>query len=133
MNTIYADNDARTIALEECAQGPYQRALLLGEARWSGADLRGYAARWSVRYKLSRASLLARLRERGLTVIEIAGHAGRRIVAIGSSPFGVSVTYRAHSAEIRLLEESETSQPIVSRRQPLTRVAGVVRTYEAAH
>ena len=34
--------------------GDYQRDLLLGRARWSGADLKGNARKWGGRYKRSR-------------------------------------------------------------------------------
>lgn len=34
--------------------GDYQRDLLMGRARWSGADLRGRARQWGGRYRRSR-------------------------------------------------------------------------------
>jgi hypothetical protein len=44
------------------ARGSYQRGLLSGDQRWSGADLRGRASKWSTRYACSRGSLEARIR-----------------------------------------------------------------------
>jgi hypothetical protein len=46
-------------ALSLC-RGDYQRAIVLGEQRWSGSDLRGEARNWSSRYKLSRDHVMAR-------------------------------------------------------------------------
>jgi hypothetical protein len=34
--------------------GDYQRSLLTGGARWSGADLKGKAKRWGSRYRIAR-------------------------------------------------------------------------------
>jgi len=67
MSTIYASDDAHDRALA-CARGCYQRALLDGLARWSGADLQGRAKKYGGRYAASRDSLLARLRGAGLRV-----------------------------------------------------------------
>lgn len=63
--TVPADVLDRARAL---ARGSYQRSLLDGYARWSGADLRGAAKRWSGRYAASRSGLLSRLRKAGLDV-----------------------------------------------------------------
>lgn len=51
---------ALTIALSH-ARGSYQRDVVTGAARWSGADLRGKASRYSGRYAESRRNLLGRL------------------------------------------------------------------------
>jgi hypothetical protein len=63
------------------ARGCYQRAILTGDARVSGSDLRGRAREFGARYSRSRANLMGRLtaagigwriatRERGLRVLE---------------------------------------------------------------
>lgn len=54
--------------VHEFACGDYQRALLRGEARWSGADLKGKAAKWGLQYERSRAHLVARLQRAGYRV-----------------------------------------------------------------
>ena len=83
-NTLILDADARIIAAQT-ARGSYQRALLSGERRWSGADLRGAARGYLGRYAGSRAQLLRRLRAAGLGVARIAGPHGREIVALWST------------------------------------------------
>lgn len=45
------------------ARGHYQRDLVLGAQRLSGADLKGKASRYSSHYASSRRALLARLAE----------------------------------------------------------------------
>lgn len=51
------------------ARGSYQRAIATGRARWSGADLRGKAARrWGAHYKHSRRTLLHRALRAGVAV-----------------------------------------------------------------
>lgn len=72
--TIYATETARETAAA-LARGRYQRALLDGDARWSGADLRGRARDYSARYAASRDSLVARMRAAGLTVTYSGGTA----------------------------------------------------------
>lgn len=67
MSTIYASDDAHDLALA-CARGCYQRDLLNGLARWSGADLQGRARKFGGRYAASRESLLERLCGAGLCV-----------------------------------------------------------------
>lgn len=52
----------------DCARGPYQRELLRGRARWSGADLRGKAAKYSSHYKRSRLALAERVEELATTL-----------------------------------------------------------------
>lgn len=54
-------DDARE-AIEATARGTYQRALLAGDARWSGADIKGRARQWGARYAIARDGLLARVR-----------------------------------------------------------------------
>lgn len=83
MSTILAP-EVQIDQLLQFAHGTYQRALLLGQARWSGADLRGRAARYGGRYAASRANLRARLEKFGYEVVEIRGDHNRRIVRIGS-------------------------------------------------
>ena len=59
------------LQLEACARGSYQRGLLSGSQRWSGADLRGNAARYGARYHRSRQALLRRLASRGYAVAPV--------------------------------------------------------------
>lgn len=60
-NTTSPDFAALTAHAETCIRGSYQRALLYGQARWSGGDLQGKAARWSGVYSRSRDTLMRRL------------------------------------------------------------------------
>lgn len=131
INTIILDSDAETIAREECARGSYQHALLSGSARWSGADLRGAASRYSGRYADSRRGLLASMRAKGLHVIVFAGPHGRTQVAIASEPFVLRITYSTSGATAEVLQDAEGAVSIVSRRQPTTRAAGAVLTLAA--
>jgi hypothetical protein len=48
------------------ARGCYQRALILGQARWSGADLRGRARQFCDRYADSRRNLIRRIQRAGI-------------------------------------------------------------------
>jgi len=48
--------------------GSYGRALAAGEARWSGADLRGKAREWGARYAQRRAAIMGELARRGVVV-----------------------------------------------------------------
>ena len=50
----------------DVAKGPYQRAVLLGEQRISGSDLRGKAARFGGSYRRSRENVLRRATTRGI-------------------------------------------------------------------
>lgn len=122
-NTIFADADARLIA-GQVARGDYQRSLLAGSSRWSGADLEGAAARWSARYRQSRQSLLAALRAAGLSVVEVAGRGGRRVMVVGSEPFAVTVRYTAKQATATVEPAAEGALPVQGRRLPTTRRAG---------
>lgn len=42
------------------ARGSYQRAILSGRQRVSGADLRGRASNWGMRYARSRSAVIGR-------------------------------------------------------------------------
>lgn len=46
-----------------CARGQYQRWLLDGREKWSGASLRGRAREYGARYAESRSNLLSRIHE----------------------------------------------------------------------
>lgn len=72
------------------ARGTYQRALLSGDARWSGADLQGKARRYGGRYKASRDAVLARLRAivPGVSVQPTGKH-GLRVLVLGNHPIVV--------------------------------------------
>lgn len=50
------------------ARGVYQERIARGEARWSGADLKGKAASWGTQYRRSRESWLLRVRKAGIPV-----------------------------------------------------------------
>jgi len=47
--------------LSQAARGCYQRSLVEGRARWSGADLRGKALDWACKYEKSRSNLVRRI------------------------------------------------------------------------
>lgn len=87
MNTDLSNLAASDLdAVMACARGDYQRALLEGRARWSGADLRGRAAKWGARYAGSRQALRARVASLpGIVVRERRGPHGRRVVVIASA------------------------------------------------
>jgi hypothetical protein len=83
---------------EDCARGPYQRELLKGRARWSGAGLTGMAKTYGASYKRSRASLVERVKakaaELGATVRWAGGtaHEGPlRLVVTG--PDGTELVF----------------------------------------
>ena len=82
VNTLVA-NDVYEKALSVC-RGSYQRALVRGHQRLSGADLRGRANHWSAGYARSRRALIKRLWDADITVREIRlKKGGRRILVIG--------------------------------------------------
>lgn len=56
---------ARTInaLIDRVARGRYQRAILTGQARISGADLKGRARKWGAHYRRSRESAIRRFNE----------------------------------------------------------------------
>lgn len=96
-STILLDRDSEIISAQ-VARGTYQRSLVSGTARWSGADLRGRAGLYSARYRDSRGSLVAALRAAGLSVVWAEDKAGRQILVVAAEPFGLSTTYGATSA-----------------------------------
>ena len=51
-------------AVVSCARGSYQYDLVTSGGTWSGAGLRGKAAKWSGRYAQSRASLVKRINDK---------------------------------------------------------------------
>ena len=59
--------------------GDYQRSLLTGSARWSGADLKGKASKWGARYRQSRDAawdlLAAEATRRGYRLVMVGGTA----------------------------------------------------------
>ena len=78
------------------ARGSYQRDVVTGRARLSGADLKGVAKKWGARYAASRSSILARCRaagipfvyarwphDHGLRTLEWGADAAQRVVAAG--------------------------------------------------
>lgn len=68
------------------ARGCYQVRVVYGDARWSGADLRGKARRYAARYYASRVALLRRLRADARLVVRIlAGPHGRLCLDIGGA------------------------------------------------
>ena len=64
------------------ARGTYQRAILLGTARLSGAQLKGKAARYKAHYQESTHNLLDRLKAAGVPVSEVRDK-GRRVLVLG--------------------------------------------------
>jgi len=49
--------------LKQAARGKYQRMLIEGRARWSGADLTGKALDYACKYETSRNNLVKRINE----------------------------------------------------------------------
>ena len=70
-------------AAMKLARGSYQRDLLLGRERLSGAGLRGTAKSYIGKYRQSGQNLLARCQANGLAVKEIIGKHNRREILIG--------------------------------------------------
>jgi len=62
---VWTEDDAIDAALGLC-RGDYQRAVVLGEQRWSGSDLRGEARKWGLHYKRSRDNLMKRCTAAGI-------------------------------------------------------------------
>lgn len=87
-DTIYLDG-LEAGDVEYLAIGRYQRALLYGQQRWSGADLRGDARTWGASYERSRNSLIKRLIDAGYYVgwEELPRHpnggGGRVVMVVG--------------------------------------------------
>jgi len=69
-------------ALALCG-GDYQRAIVLGQARLSGADLKGKARKFGARYAASRKAILSRMTDAGIPWAETRGEHGKRILVIG--------------------------------------------------
>lgn len=64
------------------ARGNYQRELLLGRRRWSGADLQGKAREFASKYAASRKHLIARIRGFGYKAEFIKQMHGRKVLVI---------------------------------------------------
>lgn len=80
-NTTCTSKAVRDAALA-LARGCYQRDLVWGWARWSGADLKGKAKKWGAKYARSRANLVGRLLANGFQVEEIKRAHGLRTMHI---------------------------------------------------
>lgn len=87
--TTYSSKAVRTEALAY-AMGCYQRDLLRGWARWSGADLRGKASKYGAHYARSRAGLIGRLLAKGFAVTEIKRAHGLRTMHISKANGGAN-------------------------------------------
>lgn len=81
-NVIIYDNEQYEAALS-LTRGCYQRGILNGTYRLSGADLKGKARYYSAGYRRSRENLVSRLRAHGIMVSESIGDHGKRILVIG--------------------------------------------------
>jgi hypothetical protein len=77
MNTLIIDCNPFPLA-----KGTYQRSLLEGNARWSGADLKGTARKFASHYARSRRNLIERLETHGFVVEIRRGKHGRLSVVI---------------------------------------------------
>lgn len=89
-NTYYLDGDALVTA-RGCARGDYQRDLVEGNARWSGADLSGKAATFGLHYQTSRRNLVRKLRAAGRQATWLVAAHGRRVLVVSSEPCTVVV------------------------------------------
>lgn len=65
--TIINDPEIKERCLALC-RGDFQRNLILGNQRYSLADLKGKAKRYSGKYALSRNALINRIKANGFTV-----------------------------------------------------------------
>jgi len=72
-------------ALKLC-RGHYQRAIILGDARISGGDLRGKARKYGGRYAASRDNLFSRLRVNGIQFAEAVEYPARKRVLVFGEP-----------------------------------------------
>ena len=75
-----------TTAMERAlglCRGTYQRAIVRGERRLSGADLAGKAARYGAHYARSRRAILARLEAAGVPHRIVRGRHGLLTLEIG--------------------------------------------------
>lgn len=86
MSTTVVLDPAALAAALPLARGCYQRALLHGWARLSGAGLRGRARSYAGRYARSRANLLARLTRAGVVWREDRGERGLRLLVLVAPP-----------------------------------------------
>lgn len=82
INTIFADSKTQKKALG-LTRGRYQRSLIEGRARWSGADLQGTAKSYNGKYATSRENLINRLRKSGIPVLKTNGKNNRIVVIFG--------------------------------------------------
>ena len=69
---------------EEQVRGRYQREVLEGDARLSGANLKGKARKYAGHYRRSVENLLRRIEEAGVEVSERRGENGKRILVLGT-------------------------------------------------
>ena len=77
---------AAIVAALPLALGCYQRDILTGAARLSGADLRGRAKRYASRYSRSRCAILNRLTAAEIPWrVEVQEH-GLRMLVLGDEP-----------------------------------------------
>jgi len=79
--TIARNRKVLDIALTQ-AKGPYQRGLLEGRESLSGSTLQGKARKYKVRYQASRARLLKRVEDVGVSVSEKHDEQGLRILLL---------------------------------------------------
>jgi hypothetical protein len=79
---IVKNLEAQAEALK-LARGCYQYALLTGGESLSGSTLRGKAANFSSRYKMSRENLISRCISAGIKISETTGNNNKRILVIG--------------------------------------------------
>jgi hypothetical protein len=96
VSTIELDQGAERAAMRQ-ARGRYQRAILRGEQRISGSDLRGEARRWSGRYAASVANLLERCAAAGIVCGEQRGVRGLRVLTLA---FAEPVVFASLSAGV---------------------------------
>lgn len=79
--SIIKNQETLEKALKLC-KGVYQRNLLMGRERLSGASLQGRAKSYIGRYRQSGQNLLKRLQANGLNVTEVIGKHNRREILI---------------------------------------------------
>lgn len=87
--TYYLDADALIMA-RECARGSYQHSLVEGQARWSGADLKGKASKYGAHYHTSRNALVQAMRAAGLRLTWLTAAHGRHVLVVSSEDCKVS-------------------------------------------
>ena len=88
-------NRIKTIASAACeklgARARYARAVIYGRQRWSGADIRGKARKWSAGYAIQRRRAYAALRAAGGSVIPTKNGLLKTAVIIGDDGYGNAV------------------------------------------